>query len=115
MVKRSQASLDTVFAALADPTRRQILARLSEGDATVGDLAKPFDMSLPAISKHLGVLEGAGLLVREKQGRTRNCHIVAEPMREALEWIANYGRFWEAQFDSLEGFLSQATRKAGRR
>ena len=111
MVKGSQATLDSVFSALADPTRRQILARLSEGDATVGELAQPFDVSLPAISKHLAVLEGAGLVIRERDGRTRRCHLVAEPMQEALQWIAHYGRFWEAQFDSLEGFLSPSKSK----
>jgi DNA-binding transcriptional ArsR family regulator len=115
MVKQSQESLDEVFSALADPTRRQILVRLTEGEATVGELAEPFDMSLPAISKHLGVLEDAGLVVREKDGRTRRCRLVAEPMQEALGWIAQYGRFWEAQFDSLEGFLSESKSKARRR
>jgi DNA-binding transcriptional ArsR family regulator len=115
MVKQSQEPLDVVFSALADPTRRRILSRLAEGDATVGELAQPFDVSLPAISKHLGVLEDAGLVVRERDGRTRRCRLVAEPMQEALGWIAQYGRFWEAQFDSLEGFLSKSKGKARRR
>ena|SRR5207237_6348417 len=111
MVKHSPASLDSVFSALADPTRRGIVARLSEGDATVGELAEPFEISLPAISKHLGVLEGAGLVKREREGRSRRCHLVAEPMQDALEWIAQYGRFWEAQFDSLGAFLSKTAGK----
>jgi DNA-binding transcriptional ArsR family regulator len=107
MVKRPPASLDAVFSALADPTRRDILQRLSEGEASVSELAEPFEMSLPAVSKHLGVLEDAGLVTRQKEGRTRHCRLVAAPMQEALEWIAHYGRFWEAQLDSLEGFLSK--------
>ena len=106
MVKRSPDSLNAVFSALADPTRREILARLSEGEASVTELAEPFEMSLPAVSKHLGVLEDAGLLTREKDGRVRHCRLVAEPMEDALEWMVRYGRFWESQFDSLEGYLS---------
>jgi DNA-binding transcriptional ArsR family regulator len=114
MVKRSPVSLDAVFSALADPTRRQILARLSEGEASVSELAEPFEMSLPAVSKHLGVLEDAGLLARQKDGRVRHCRLIAEPMQDALEWIARYGRFWETQFDSLERFLSQSPSKGER-
>jgi DNA-binding transcriptional ArsR family regulator len=108
MVKRSPAQLDAVFSALADPTRREIVRRLSAGDASVSELAEPFEMSLPAVSKHLGVLEDAGLLIREKEGRVRHCRLVAAPMQEALEWIARYGRFWEEQFDSLAEFLSES-------
>jgi DNA-binding transcriptional ArsR family regulator len=114
MVKRSSASLDAVFSALAAPTRRQILSRLSEGEASVTELAEPFEMSLPAVSKHLTVLEGAGLLTREKDGRVRHCRLVAEPMQEALEWIARYGSFWESQFDSLGEYLQESGGK-GRR
>jgi DNA-binding transcriptional ArsR family regulator len=114
MVKQPQG-LDQTFGALADPTRREILISLGEGDRTVSELAEPFDVSLPAISKHLGVLEDAGLVVRKRDGRTRRCRLVAEPMQEALGWIAQYGRFWEAQFDSLEGFLSKPKGKARRR
>ena len=106
MVKRSPDPLDAVFSALSDPTRRRILARLSDGEASVSELAEPFAMSLPAVSKHLGVLEDAGLLVREKDGRVRHCRLIAEPMEEALRWIASYGRFWETRFDSLEGYLA---------
>ena len=107
MVKRPPATLDAVFSALADPTRREILARLSQGEASVSELAEPFEMSLPAVSKHLGVLEEAGLLIREKDGRVRHCRLVAEPMQEAFEWIARYGRFWEEQFDSLQRYLAE--------
>ena len=108
MVKQPAASLDAIFSALADPTRREILKRLSQGEASVSELAEPFEMSLPAVSKHLGVLEGAGLVVREKEGRVRHCRLVAEPMQDALEWIARYGRFWEEQFDSLAQYLSES-------
>jgi DNA-binding transcriptional ArsR family regulator len=87
-------SLDATFGALSDPTRRTIVERLTRGDASVGELARPFDISLPAISKHLTVLEEAGLLVRTREGRTRRCRLVDEPIREVLEWIAGYGRFW---------------------
>lgn len=106
MVKSS--SLDAAFGALSDPTRRAIVQRLARGDASVGELAEPFDMSLPAISKHLTVLERAGLVERIKEGRTRRCRLMDEPMRDALEWIATYGRFWEGQLDSLEHFLAQS-------
>jgi DNA-binding transcriptional ArsR family regulator len=108
MVKREVSSLDAVFAALADPTRREILARLSEGEASVKELAEPFEMTLPGVSKHLGVLEEAGLVTRTKEGRVRHCRLVSAPMEEALRWIARYGRFWEEQFDSLERYLSES-------
>ena len=112
MVKHP-AGLDETFAALADPTRRKILVALGETDRSVGELAAPFDMSLPAISKHLGVLERAGLITREREGRMRRCRLVREPLAEALEWIAEYGRFWEGSFDSLERLLA-AERKGKR-
>jgi DNA-binding transcriptional ArsR family regulator len=111
MVKRSPGSLDGVFSALADPTRREILIRLSEAEASVTELAEPFEMSLPAVSKHLRVLEDAGLLTREKAGRERRCRLVAESMQDALKWIAQYGRFWEAQFDSLDHVLADLDRQ----
>jgi len=104
------ASLDATFGALSDPTRRAIVEKLTKGDASVGELAEPFDVSLPAISKHLTVLERAGLVERTKEGRTRRCRLVDEPMRDALEWIASYGQFWEGQLDSLERFLTEAKR-----
>lgn len=112
MVKRSPG-LDETFAALADPTRREILVSLADGDHSVGELAKPFDMSLPAISKHLTVLERAGLITREREGRVRRCHLEREPLSDALEWIAEYGRFWEESFDSLERLLAEQDKRRG--
>lgn len=105
MVKYSSSSLDTTFAALSDSTRRAILARLSYGEASVTELAKPFNISLPAVSKHLRVLEQAGLLVREKEGRVHRCRLVAEPLKDAAHWIAHYQQFWEGQFDALADYL----------
>ena len=110
MVKRSEG-LDETFSALADPTRREILVSLGDGDRTVSELAEPFDMSLPAISKHLTVLERAGLITREREGRVRRCHLEREPLAEAMRWIADYGRFWEESFDSLERLLAEQGKK----
>lgn len=107
MVKYSSNTLDSVFAALADPTRRAILERLTEGECSVTELAEPFAMSLPAISKHLRVLEHAGLLVQEKDGRIRRCQLVAEPMQDAAAWLDHYRQFWETQFDALADFLAR--------
>jgi DNA-binding transcriptional ArsR family regulator len=101
MVKNSGARLDAVFAALADPTRRAIVTRLADGEASVSELAAPFDVSLPAVSKHLDVLERAGLLARRKEGRVRRCRLVAAPMRAADEWLARYRIFWDRRLDSL--------------
>jgi DNA-binding transcriptional ArsR family regulator len=98
--------LSTLFSALADPTRRAILERLAKGSASVGELAEPFDISLPAISRHLKVLEGAGLISREKSAQWRRCHLNAAPLREAAGWVERYRDFWEGQFDSLEQFLA---------
>ena len=109
MVKSN--SLNATFGALSDPTRRAIVERLTQGEASVGELAKPFDVSLPAISKHLTVLEEAGLVARTKEGRTRRCRLIDQPMREALEWIATYGSFWEVQLDSLERYLTEPGRR----
>ena len=115
MVKRSSDDpLGATFGALADPTRRAIVERLTRGEASVGELAEPFEMSLPAVSKHLSVLEDAGLLVRTKEGRIRRCRLIEAPMRDAFEWIAMYGSFWEGQLDSL-GELLANSRKARRR
>ena len=97
--------LSATFGALADPTRRAILARLAQGDAQVGELAAPFEMSLPAVSKHLGVLEDAGLIVRAREGRVRRCHLRPETLRAAADWIEFYRRFWEGQFDALAEYL----------
>lgn len=107
MVNYSDESLDIIFSALSDSTRRAILARLSKGDLTVGELAEPFDMSLPAVSKHLRVLERAGLLVQEKDGRIRRCHLNPEPLQAASQWIAHYQMFWEEQFSHLAAFLKE--------
>jgi DNA-binding transcriptional ArsR family regulator len=105
MVKYSTETLDFTFAALADPTRRAILERLSFGDSSVSELAAPFDVSLPAISKQLRVLERAGLLTQQKDGRVRRCRLEAQPMKEAVEWIAQYQKFWEDKLESLANFL----------
>ncbi len=98
-------TLDTTFAALADPTRRAILRRLAKGPAAVGDLAAPFKMSWPAITKHLKVLERAKLVRREKDGRVHRMHLRAVPMRDAQAWIDEYRQFWERQFGALAEFL----------
>ncbi|HYC63967.1 MAG TPA: metalloregulator ArsR/SmtB family transcription factor [Reyranellaceae bacterium] len=99
--------LSQTFSALADPTRRAILARLSAGAATVSDIAEPFDMSLPAVSRHLKVLTDAGLIERHTDAQWRRCELRAEGMREAADWIEKYRRFWEAQFDKLDAFLKR--------
>lgn len=103
----AQDLLDATFAALADPTRRAILARLATGQASVGELAEPFDMSLPAISQHLRVLENADLIVRKKDAQWRRCHLKPETLRQAAEWISQYRKFWEEQFDALADYLNE--------
>jgi DNA-binding transcriptional ArsR family regulator len=103
------SSLDVVFSALADSTRRAILSRLTEGEASVTEIADPFHVSLPAISKHLRVLEAAGLLAREKDGRTIRCRLVADPMKEAVEWIAHYRRCWDERLNALDAYLKDAS------
>jgi DNA-binding transcriptional ArsR family regulator len=97
--------LSTIFAALADPTRRAILARLAEGDATVSELAEPFAISLPAISRHLKVLEQAGLITRSRSAQWRSSSLQAEPLREATAWMERYRRFWDANFVRLDAHL----------
>jgi len=104
-------SMDLTFAALSDPTRRAILARLAAGDASVGEVAAPFEMSLPAITKHLNVLENAGLITRRKEGRVRRCHLSPEPMREAVDWISAIRGYWEGQFDRLSDYLERQQRE----
>ncbi|MCI0707076.1 MAG: metalloregulator ArsR/SmtB family transcription factor [Ignavibacteriae bacterium] len=101
MVKYSAKHLDGIFAALSDPTRRAIVERLSQGEASVTELAEPFDMSLPAISKHLRILEEAGLLLRRKEGRVHHIQLNSKPMKEALQWIEHYRQFWDDRLDSL--------------
>lgn len=103
--------LSATFHALADPTRRAILARLSSGEASVNDLAAPFDMSLPAISKHLKVLEGAGLISRTKEAQYRPCKLEAQPLQEANAWVEQYRKFWEASFDRLDAYLQELQAK----
>jgi DNA-binding transcriptional ArsR family regulator len=105
MVQQSSPSLDAVFGALADPTRRAIVARLAEGEASVSQLSQPFDMSLPAVAKHLRVLADAGLVEQRKEGRTRWCRLVALPLRDVQAWVSDYTRFWEGQLDSLAAHL----------
>ncbi len=97
--------LSTTFAALADPTRRAILARLATGQASVKKLAQPFDMSLPAVSKHLKVLERAGLIERSRQAQWRPCQLHAAPLKDAADWIEHYRRFWEESFERLDEYL----------
>jgi DNA-binding transcriptional ArsR family regulator len=97
--------LSTTFAALADPTRRAILARLAAGEATVTELAEPFAMSLPAVSKHLKVLETAGLITRTRAAQWRPCRLEVTPLKQATDWLAEYRRFWEGSFDRLDEHL----------
>ncbi|MDA4129525.1 MAG: metalloregulator ArsR/SmtB family transcription factor [Thaumarchaeota archaeon] len=105
--------LDLTFSALGDPTRRHILAILSKGTQSVTELAKPFSISLPAISKHLDVLEKAGLIVRERKGKFLHCHLNATPLARTAGWIANYKSIWEKQLDFLDDYLTQE-RKSGK-
>jgi DNA-binding transcriptional ArsR family regulator len=98
--------LSAVFGALSDPTRRAILAQLTRGDATVGELCEPFAMSQPAISKHLKVLEDAGLISRTRRATARLSHLKAEPLREATRWLASYREYWEESYDQLDELLA---------
>ena len=110
--------LSTTFAALADPTRRAILARLMSGQASVTELARPFDISLPAVSKHLKVLEGAGLVVRSRDAQWRPCRLEAGPLKDAAEWLDAYRLFWEQSFDRLDEYLRESkigSKRLGRR
>ena len=109
MVNYSTAALDGTFGALSDSTRRAILARLSQGEATVSELAQPFNVSLPAISKHLRVLESAGLLRREIDGRIHRCRLNADPIKNASAWLEQYRIFWESQLDELAKYLESTT------
>src|SRR5512132_759162 len=97
--------LTTTFAALADPTRRAILSRLASGEASVTELAEPFEMSLPAVSKHLKVLEGAGLISRSREAQWRPCHLETKPLRALSNWLEEYREFWERSFDSLGDYV----------
>jgi DNA-binding transcriptional ArsR family regulator len=101
--------LDTTFAALSDPTRREILSRLAAGDLTISELAGRFDMTLPAVSKHIRVLQRAGLASVERHGRVRRARLTADPMRGALDWIARYRQFWESELDQLAAYLENTS------
>ena len=103
--------LSTTFAALADPTRRAILARLAGGERSVTELAEPFDMSMPAVSKHLRVLERAGLIVRSRDAQYRPCRIQPKPLKEVAEWAEAYRHIWEQRFDRLESYLQELQAK----
>ncbi|MCI0446920.1 metalloregulator ArsR/SmtB family transcription factor [bacterium] len=111
MVKYSESALDTTFSALADPIRREILGRLTQGAASVSELARPFSISMPAVMKHLSYLEKAGLVAGEKKGRVHKFQLVAAPMQDAAEWIAGYKRFWEKQFESLAKYLDSQSKE----
>jgi DNA-binding transcriptional ArsR family regulator len=115
MVEYGTDQLSATFAALADPTRRAILARLVTGERSVGELAEPFDMSLPAVSKHLRVLERAGLIERRKEAQWRPCRINASPLKEVADWTELYRHMWEARFDRLENYLQRMEAKEGKR
>jgi len=110
MVKYRDETLDRTFAALSDPTRRALLARLGERDGlSVSELAAPFPVSLPAIMKHLDVLTDAGLIVREKTGRTVSCRLTAQPMEQAMNWLNRYAQFWSDNLDRLAAFVEEET------
>ena len=115
MVKYSSKNLNRTFAALADPTRRRILAQLARGNGCVTDLARPHAMSLPAVSKHLRVLEKAGLLRRRRYGRVHQLKLEAKPMQQAVRWIEEYRKFWEGSLDRLAAYLEETTKSAGKK
>jgi DNA-binding transcriptional ArsR family regulator len=115
MVQHAADQLSTTFAALADPTRRAILARLAQGECSVTELAEPFDMSLPAVSKHLRVLERAGLIVRGRQAQWRPCRIEAGPLREVADWTERYRHIWEERLDRLDKYLQEMKAKEEKR
>jgi DNA-binding transcriptional ArsR family regulator len=115
MVKYSPTQLDRTFAALADPTRRRILAHLATGDQRVTHLARPYRMSLPAVSKHLRVLEKAGLLRRRRYGRIHEMQLDAEPLKKAAQWVEEYRKFWEGSLDRLAAYLEKTNKTAGKK
>ena len=115
MVKYSPSTLDRTFAALADPTRRRILAHLARGDRCVTHLAKPHDMSLPAVSKHLRVLEKAGLLRRRRYGRVHEMQLEARPLKQAAQWVEEYRKFWQGSLDRLAEYLEKQNRPLEKR
>lgn len=109
----SSDPLSLTLSALADPTRRAILARLSQGEATVNELAAPFDISLPAVSRHLKVLETAGLILRGREAQWRPCRLEAEPLKAVDNWLERYRRLWEGSFDKMDAYLAQITKGKG--
>jgi DNA-binding transcriptional ArsR family regulator len=115
MVQHVTDQLSTTFAALADPTRRAILARLAQGECSVTELAEPFDMSMPAVSKHLRVLERAGLIVRGRQAQWRPCRIEAGPLKDVADWTERYRHIWEERFDRLDKYLQRMKAKEEKR
>ena len=115
MVKYSSRTLNRTFAALADPTRRHILAHLARGDRRVTDLARPHAMSLPAVSKHLRVLEKAGLLRRRRYGRVHEMQLDAKPLKQAAQWVEEYRKFWERSLDRLAAYLEKTNKAAGKK
>jgi DNA-binding transcriptional ArsR family regulator len=115
MVKYSSRTLNRTFAALADPTRRRILAHLARGDKCVTHLAQPHDMSLPAVSKHLRVLENAGLLRRRRYGRVHEMQLEAKPLKQAAAWVEGYRKFWEGSLDRLADYLDKTNKVASRK
>jgi DNA-binding transcriptional ArsR family regulator len=115
MVKYYPQTLNRTFAALADPTRRRILEHLAHGDKRVTDLAKPHRISLPAVSKHLRVLENAGLIRRKRYGRVHELKLEAFPMKKAAQWIEEYRRFWEGSLDRLADYLEKTNKQAGKK
>jgi DNA-binding transcriptional ArsR family regulator len=114
MVEDREHTLDDVFHALADPTRRAMLSTLAKAPLTVGELAVPFEMSLNAVSKHIKVLEGAGLVRRSIEGRQHVCHLDARPMHAGMEWIRHYEKFWQGRLDILESLLAEEDRAAAK-
>jgi DNA-binding transcriptional ArsR family regulator len=110
--RKPRPSLDTVFAALSDPTRRAIIEHLNEGEASVSDLAAPFEISVAAISRHLHVLEEAGLVARRKEGRHHLARLVEGRLRSAIAWIVQYGAFWDARLDDLSAMLEETSEEA---
>lgn len=115
MIAVAEVELDRVFGALADPTRRAILARLAEGDASVAELTAPFSVSQPAISRHLKVLERAGLISRSRKATARFSHLEAAPLREATEWLAGYREYWEESYERLDALLAALQEGSDRR
>ncbi len=107
--------LDLTFSALSDPTRRAILSRLATGEASVTDLAKPFRMSLPAVSKHLKVLQRAGLVVQSREAQWRPCRLEAKPLKDVADWVEHYRAYWEHSFNELERYLHKVRSKGGKR